>query len=104
MSKIADLTREILFSHVQKFLCVFITRDLRQFCIHAEKDHLYFYKNSTNQTLIFNSSKVVYFRSISNIKYSTLKKRSLHCHKMSCMTARQLSFQQEKWRSHSGLI
>ena len=50
MSKIADLTREILFSHVQKFLCVFITRDLRQFCIHAEKDHLYFYKNSTNQT------------------------------------------------------
>ena len=30
--------------------------------VYTEKDHLYFYKNSTNQTFISNSSKVVYFR------------------------------------------
>ena len=47
--------------------------------IHAEKDHICFYKNSTNQSFTFISSKVVYFRSVSNIKHSTLRKRSLHC-------------------------
>ena len=29
---------------------------------YTQKDHLCFYKNSTNQTFISNSSKVVYFR------------------------------------------
>ena len=33
-----------------------------EFHIHAEKDNLCFYKNSANQTLIFISSKVVYFK------------------------------------------
>ena len=63
-----------------------------KFRIHAEKDLLCFYKNSANQTSIFISSKVVYFRTISHIKYSTLGKRHLHCFvwlKMFRMTARQ---------------
>ena len=33
-----------------------------QFRIHAEKDHLCFYKNFTNQAFIFISSKLVYFK------------------------------------------
>ena len=32
-----------------------------EFYIHAEKDHLCFYKNSTNQTFAFIRSKVAYF-------------------------------------------
>ena len=65
--------------------------------IHSEKDHLCFYKNSTNQTLTFTSSKVVYFRSFSeHMKYKTLRKESLHCHYMFRITTRQLSLQYEK--------
>ena len=73
-----------------------------KFRIHAEKDLLCFYKNSANQTSIFISSKVVYFRTISHIKYSTLGKRHLHCFvwlKMFRMTARQLSFQRRNGRA-----
>ena len=33
-----------------------------EFHIHPEKGHVYFYKNSTNQTFTFISSKVVYFK------------------------------------------
>ena len=64
-----------------------------KFNIHAEKDHICFYKTSTNQTFTFISSKVVYCKSIWNIKYSTLRKRSLHCHWMLCIFARQLNLQ-----------
>ena len=32
-----------------------------EFRIHAEKDHLYFHKNSASQTFTFASRKVVYF-------------------------------------------
>ena len=41
-----------------------------KFHIYAEKDHIYFYKNSTNQTFTFISRKVVYLKNFSNIKYS----------------------------------
>ena len=78
-----------------------------KFRIHAEKDRLCFYKNSANQTLIFISSKVVYFRTISHIKYSTLGKRNLHCFgwlKMFRMTARQSSFQRRNGRATSYLF
>ena len=51
-----------------------------KFHIHAEKDQICFYKNSTDQTFIFTSSKVVNFRSVSNIKYNTIRKRSLRRH------------------------
>ena len=43
--------------------------------MHTEKHDLCFYKNSTNQTLTFN--KVVYFKSVSHIKYSAHRKRSV---------------------------
>ena len=78
-----------------------------KFRIHAEKDLLCFYKNSANQTSIFISSKVVYFRTISHIKYSTLGKRHLHCFvwlKMFRMTARQSSFQRRNGRATSYLF
>ena len=35
-----------------------------EFRIHAEKDHLCFYKKSTNQTFTFISSKLVFFKSL----------------------------------------
>ena len=63
-----------------------------KFRIHYEKDHLCFYKISTNQTLTFISSKLVYFRSVSYIKYSTLKKRTA-LPLMFCIITRQLSLQ-----------
>ena len=69
-----------------------------EFRTHAEKDHLCFYRNSC-QTFIFASSKVVYFKkhllSIEPLgkEVSTAIERS----------TRQLSLQQEQWRSHSKL-
>ena len=68
-----------------------------EFRIHAEKDHICFYKNPTNQTFTFVSSKVVYVKKhrISHIKYSTLRKRSFHCHLMFRIAARQLRLEQE---------
>ena len=72
-----------------------------KFFIQAEKDHISFYKNSTSQTSTFIRSKVVYFRSVSYIKYSTLRKQSLHCHKMFRITARQWKLQWEQWRRYS---
>ena len=45
-----------------------------EFGIHAEKNHLSFYKNSTNQVFTFISRKVV-LRTILHITYSTHKKQ-----------------------------
>ena len=53
-----------------------------KFHILAEKGHICFYKNFTNQTFTIFNSKVVYFRSVWNIKYSTLKKRSFQLEMM----------------------
>ena len=39
-----------------------LKRNNGEFCIHAEKDHQCFYKNSTNQTFTFIKSKLVYFK------------------------------------------
>ena len=44
--------------------------------MYTEKDNLCFDKNSTNQILIFISSKVVYFKNFWHIDYSTHRKRS----------------------------
>ena len=33
-----------------------------EFCIHAEKDYLLLYKNSTNQIFTVSNGKVVYFK------------------------------------------
>ena len=43
---------------------------------HTHRKGLYAFINCTNQTLTFISSKVVYFKSISHIKYSTHRKGS----------------------------
>ena len=43
---------------------------------HTKEDNLHFYKNTTNQTLTFISSKRVYFKSVLNIEYSTHRKQT----------------------------
>ena len=52
--------RTVLKNSVKSHLKIFLNNVV--ISIHTEKNHLYFYKISTNQTFTFISSKVVYFK------------------------------------------
>ena len=78
VSRFASCTRKLLWIRIalKNWVKNHLKTNYEQFHIHTKKDNLCFYKNSTNRTLTFISSKVVYFKSVSHINYSSHRKRS----------------------------
>ena len=62
--RFASCIRKLLWIRIILNNCVknHLKTNYVKFHLHTEKDNLYFYKNSTNQTLTFISSKAVYFK------------------------------------------